>query len=109
MKNFWSEPDGPDLFSQITSTMIALVWVFVGIEGAITISGHAKYVKDVGCNVIYGFTSVFVLYSIISLISRGIMPRAEIAELATPSMAGIFEVAIGPVGSIIVNSSVMLS
>lgn len=70
MKNFWSEPDGPDLFSQITSTMIALVWVFVGIEGAITISGHAKYVKDVDCDVIYGFTSVFVLYSIISLISR---------------------------------------
>lgn len=37
------------------------------------------------------------------------MPRVEMAELATPSMAGIFEVAIGPVGSIIVNLGVVLS
>lgn len=109
MDNFWGEPGGPDFFTQITSTMVALVWVFVGIEGAITISGRAKYVKDVGRATIYGFASVFVLYLIISLLSMGIMPRAEMAELATPSMAGILEVAIGPIGAIIVNLGVILS
>ena len=109
MDNFWGEPGGPDFFTQITSTMVALVWVFVGIEGAITISGRAKYVKDVGRATIYGFASVFVLYLIISLLSMGIMPRAEMAELATPSMAGILEVAIGPIGAIIVNLGVVLS
>ena len=109
MDNFWGEPGGPDFFTQITSTMVALVWVFVGIEGAITISGRAKYVKDVGRATIYGFISVFVLYLIISLLSMGIMPRAEMAELATPSMAGILEAAIGPVGAIIVNLGVVLS
>ena len=55
------------------------------------------------------FASVFVLYLIISLLSMGIMPRAEMAELATPSMAGILEVAIGPIGAIIVNLGVVLS
>lgn len=109
MDNFWGEPGGPDFFTQITSTMVALVWVFVGIEGAITISGRAKYVKDVGRATIYGFASVFVLYLIISLLSMGIMTRAEMAELATPSMAGILEVAIGPIGAIIVNLGVVLS
>lgn len=109
MDNFWGEVGGPDFMTQVTSTMVALVWVFVGIEGAITISGRAKYVKDVGRATIYGFAAVFVLYLIISLLSMGIMTRAEMAELATPSMAGILEAAIGPVGAIVVNLGVVLS
>lgn len=55
------------------------------------------------------FIGVFVLYLFISVLSLGIMPRAEMAELATPSMAGILEHAIGPVGAAIVNLGVVLS
>lgn len=97
------------LGTQIVSTMIALVWVFTGIEGAVVISGRAKYARDVGRATVIGFISVFVLYLIISLESMGVMPRAQMAELATPSMAGILEHAIGSVGASIVNLGVVLS
>lgn len=107
--NFWGEPGGPDLSTQIISTMIALVWVFTGIEGAVVISGRAKYAKDVGRATAIGFIAVFVLYFIISLESMGIMSRAEMAALSTPSMAGILECAIGPIGASIVNLGVVLS
>lgn len=50
-----------------------------------------------------------MLYLIISLLSLGIMPREEMAQLATPSMAGILERAIGPVGAAVVNLGVVLS
>ena len=109
MENFWGEPGGPDMGTQIISTMIALVWVFTGIEGAVVISGRAKYVRDVGRATVIGFVSVFVLYLIISIESMGVMPRAQMAELATPSMAGILEHAIGPMGAGIVNLGVVLS
>ena len=109
MENFWGEAGGPDLGTQIVSTMIALVWVFTGIEGAVVISGRAKYARDVGRATVIGFISVFVLYLIISLESMGVMPRAQMAELATPSMAGILEHAIGSVGASIVNLGVVLS
>mgnify|MGYP000591670418 CR=1 FL=1 len=89
--------------------MIALVWVFTGIEGAVVISGRAKYVRDVGRSTALGFAAVFTLYLIISMLSLGIMPREEMAQLATPSMAGILECAIGPVGAAIVNLGVILS
>lgn len=95
--------------TQVVSTMIALVWVFTGIEGAVVISGRAKYARDVGRATVIGFSAVFVLYLIISVESMGIMPRAEMAALATPSMAGILEHAIGPVGAGIVNLGVVLS
>lgn len=109
MENFWGEPGGPSFGEQVVSTMIALVWVFTGIEGAVVISGRAKYVKDVGRATALGFTAVFVLYLCISLLSLGVMPRAEMAELATPSMAGILEHAIGPIGASVVNLGVVLS
>lgn len=109
MDNFWGEPGGPSFGEQVVSTMIALVWVFTGIEGAVVISGRAKYVKDVGRATAFGFIAVFVLYLIISLLSLGIMPREEMAQLATPSMAGILEHAIGQVGAAVVNLGVVLS
>ncbi|RDB64618.1 amino acid permease [Gordonibacter sp. 28C] len=109
MENFWGEAGGPDFMTQVVSTMIALVWVFTGIEGAVVISGRAKYARDVGRATVIGFAAVFVLYLIISIESMGIMPRAEMAALATPSMAGILEHAIGPVGAGIVNLGVVLS
>ena len=109
LDNLWGEAGGPDFVAQVTSTMIALVWVFVGIEGAVVVSGRAKYVRDVGRATVSGFVLVFILYVLISVLSLGIMPRAEMAELATPSLAGIFERAIGPVGATIVNLGVVLS
>lgn len=80
-----------------------------GHRGAVVISGRAKYVRDVGRSTALGFAAVFTLYLIISMLSLGIMPRAEMAQLATPSMAGILERAIGPVGAAIVNLGVILS
>ena len=109
MDNFWGEPGGPDFGTQVVSTMIALVWVFTGIEASVVVSGRAKYAKDVGRAAAIGFVGVFVLYLLISILSLGIMPRAEMAELATPSMAGILEHAIGPAGAAIVNLGVVLS
>ncbi|WP_058269871.1 basic amino acid/polyamine antiporter [Olsenella massiliensis] len=109
LENFWGETSGPDLGAQVVSTMIALVWIFTGIEGAVVISGRAKYVKDVGRSTAMGFISVFVLYVAISILSLGILPRAQMAELATPSMAGVLDAAIGPVGASIVNLGVILS
>ncbi len=109
MDNFWGEPSGPGFGEQVVSTMIALVWVFTGIEGSVVISGRAKYVRDVGRSTALGFAAVFVLYLFISMLSLGIMPRSEMAQLATPSMAGILECAIGPIGAAIVNLGVILS
>lgn len=109
MQNFWGEPGGPDFMTQVSGTMIALVWVFVGIEGAVVVSGRAKHVRDVGRATVTGFALVFLLYVVISVLSLGVMPRAEMAKLATPSLAGVFEYAIGPVGGAIVNLGVVIS
>ena len=109
MENFMGEPGGPGFFDQLVSTMVALVWIFTGIEASVVISGRARLAKDVGRSTIIGFIFIFVLYMLISVLSMGVVPRPQMAELATPSMAGVLEAAIGPVGATVVNLGVVLS
>lgn len=109
MQNFWGEPGGIGFMDQVMGTVMTTCWVFTGIEGAVVISGRAKRASDVGKATVVSFFSVFILYFMISMLSLGVMPRAEMAELANPSMAGILEYAVGSWGAIIVNLGVVLS
>lgn len=108
-QNFWGEPGGPTLAEQIRSTMVSLVWLFVGIEGAVVVSGRARSVRDVSRATISGFVLVIVFYVLISVLSLGILPREQMAQLATPSLGGVFQEVIGPVGAALVNGGVAVS
>lgn len=107
--NFWSEPYGLSLFEQIKSTMISLVWLFVGLEGAIVVSGRARDVRDVSRATTVGFLLVVVFYVLISVLALGVLPRTELAKLSTPSLAGVFEKVIGPAGAALINGGVVVS
>ena len=109
MGNFWGEPGGLSFGEQVNSTMVSLVWLFVGLEGAVVVSGRARDVRDVSRATTIGFVLVIVFYILISVLSLGIMPRAELAQLSTPSLAGVFERVIGPAGAAIVNGGVVVS
>ena len=109
MENFWGEPDGPALWDQIVGTVGVSIWIFLGIEGAVAISGRAKYSKDVGRATIIAFCGILAIYLIVSILSMGVMPRAELAALPNPSMAGVLEAVVGPWGAALVNLGVALS
>lgn len=108
-RNFWGEANGMSVAEQVRSTMISLVWLFVGIEGAVVVSGRARSVGDVSRATISGFVLVIIFYVLISILSLGILPQEELAALATPSLAGVFERVIGPIGAAIVNGGVAIS
>ncbi len=108
-QNFWGEPGGMAFGDQLRSTMIALVWLFVGLEGAVVVSGRARNQQDVGRATTVGFLLVVVFYVLISVLSLGILPREQLATLSTPSLAGVFEQVIGPVGAVLVNGGVVVS
>ena len=107
--NFWGQPGGISLMEQVRSTMVSLVWLFVGIEGAVVVSGRARSVRDVSRATIWGFILVIVFYVLISVLSLGVMPQEEMATLATPSLGGVFERVVGPVGAALVNGGVAVS
>lgn len=97
------------LFNQVRGTMLATVFVFLGVEGASVYSRHAKRREDVGRATILGFLSVFAVFASVTIVSYGIMPMAEIAELRQPSMAGVLEHAVGTWGKVFVSVGLIVS
>ena len=89
--------------------MLATVFVFLGVEGASVYSRYAKRREDVGRATILGFVSVLAVFATVTIVSYGIMPRAEIAELRQPSMAGVMEAAVGSWGTVFVSVGLIVS
>ncbi|MBO0610317.1 basic amino acid/polyamine antiporter [Myceligenerans salitolerans] len=97
------------LFDQVRGTMLVTVFVFLGVEGASVYSRHARRREDVGRATILGFVSVLAVFASVTIVSYGILPMAEIAELHQPSMAGVLEAAVGEWGTVFVSVGLIVS
>ncbi|MFC8495649.1 basic amino acid/polyamine antiporter [Streptomyces sp. NPDC057235] len=107
--NFGGADYAGSLFDQVRGTMLATVFVFLGVEGASVYSRHAQRREDVGRATVLGFLSVFAIFASVTIVSYGIMPMGEIAELRQPSMAGVLEAAVGTWGQVFVSVGLIVS
>ncbi|MBM26240.1 MAG: arginine-ornithine antiporter [Chloroflexi bacterium] len=97
------------IMEQVKSTMLVTLWVFIGVEGAVVISGRAKNKRDVGKATIIGLVSALLIYVSVSVFSFGILSQAELAELKNPSMAYVLEAVVGSWGAIVINIGLAIS
>lgn len=97
------------LGSQIKSTMLVTLWAFIGIEGAVVLSGRAKSQGDVGKATIMGFVGGLIVFILLSVLPFGVMSQSEIAGIANPSTAGVLEKIVGPWGAWLMNIGLLIS
>ena len=111
MANLWGGEDTSygNLFEQIKATMLVTVFVFLGIEGASNYSRFAQERRHVGIATVTGFLGVLALFASVSILSYGILPRAELAALRQPSVGGVLEAAVGPWGAGFIGVGVIVS
>ena len=107
--NMTGQGSGFSLMEQVRSTVYTTVWVFVGIEGAVVISGRAKSTSVSGKATVLAFVCLFVLYVTVSILSMGVMRTEELAILGNPPMAFLLGAVAGPWGSTLVNTGVIIS
>ncbi|MFE3453010.1 basic amino acid/polyamine antiporter [Nonomuraea sp. NPDC059194] len=109
--NLWGgdAPSAGALFGQVKATMLVTVFVFLGVEGASVYSRYARRREDVGRATVLGFLSVLALFASVSVLSYGVLPKAELAELRQPSMAGVLEAVVGPWGSVFIGVGLIVS
>ncbi|WP_276210485.1 arginine-ornithine antiporter [Heyndrickxia coagulans] len=111
--NFWG-PDGAafhfsDVAGQVKSTMLVTLWVFIGVEGAVVLSGRAEKRQDIGKATVIGLIGTLVIYILISLLSLGVMSQAELAGLKNPSMGYLLEHVVGKWGAVVINLGLIVS
>ena len=109
--NFWGSEEHSlaSVVSQVRSTMLVTVFVFVGIEGASVYSRYAKNRKDVGMATVLGFLGVLCLLIMVTIPTFGVLPQETIAALATPSMAGVFMHIVGTWGGVFISVGLVVS
>ncbi|MDO4184727.1 MAG: amino acid permease [Rhodospirillales bacterium] len=109
--NFWGENTKSlgGLSAQIRSTMLVTLWSFIGIEGAVVLSKHAKNPNSVGRATCLGFLGCLIIYILLSVVPYGYMSQEELAAIPNPSTGGILEKIIGPWGAWLMNIGLVIS
>ncbi len=107
--NFWG--DGPlgSLLTQVKSTMLVTLWVFLGIESAVVVSNRAANHKQVGTATVIGLAVCTVLYFLLSVLPFGLLPQAELAQLPAPSLAYLLQALVGHWSIVLVIVALLIS
>ena len=110
--DFWGHMHGHnlgDLTSQIKSTMLVTLWAFIGIEGAVVLSGRAKSQSDVGRATMLGFLGCLAIYVLLSVLPFGLMSQEQLSKIANPSTAGVLEHVVGKWGAWMMNIGLIIA
>lgn len=99
---------GP-LTQQVKSTMLITLWCFIGLEGAVVLSGRAKNPKDVGKATLLGILICIIIFSALSILSFGVLHQSKLAYLPNPSTAYVLEAIVGKWGATFVNVGIIIA
>ena len=98
-----------NLSTQIKSTMLVTLWAFIGIEGAVVLSGRAKTQSDVGKATLIGYLGCLAIYVLLSILPFGLMSQEQLASVPNPSTAGVLESIVGPWGAWLMNIGLLIA
>ncbi|MEP3279918.1 MAG: amino acid permease [Stappiaceae bacterium] len=108
--DFWGhKPELGSVMTQVKSTMLVTLWAFIGIEGAVVVSGRAERPALVGQATLIGLFLCLGIYILLSLVPLGVMTQPELAALKNPSSAYVLEHIVGSWGATFMNLGVLLA
>ncbi|MEY8444296.1 basic amino acid/polyamine antiporter [Lactococcus ileimucosae] len=97
------------LLEQVKSSLIVMIWVFVGIEGAAMMGDRAKKKSDAGRATIVGLIVLLFIYILLSLLPFGYYEQAELAAMKTPGMVYILKDMLGDFGGALMAVGLVVS
>ena len=117
MTNFWGVSSAgsaltfsfADVMPQVRNTMMITLWLFIGIEGAVVVSGRATSQNAVRRATLLGFILITALYVLVSTLPLGVYGQSELAAMAAPSAAAIMIDKFGTWGGVLMNLGVVIS
>ncbi len=108
--DFWGqEAKLGGVMAQVKSTMLVTLWAFIGIEGAVVVSGRAKRPALVGQATLIGLFAALAIYVLLSLAPFGVLDQQELSALKDPSASYVLEHIVGTWGAVFMNLGVLLA
>ena len=97
------------LIAQVRDTMLITVFVFIGIEGASVYSRLRRSARTSVPRPFSASSGVTGLMVAITLLPYATAPRAAIAGVQNPSLAGALELVVGHWGAVMITIGVLVS
>ena len=109
--NLWGGDthDVGTVWHEMTQTLLVTTFVFLGVEGASVYSRLASRREDIGRATVGGFLTVLAIFSAVTMVSCGVLPRADLADTSQPSIGGVLASIVGDWGSTFIAVGVVLS
>ncbi|OZI71551.1 basic amino acid/polyamine antiporter [Bordetella genomosp. 12] len=97
------------ILSQTLSPMYVALWCFIGVEGAVALSGRARDKKDVARATLIGFILGLLICLIVSVLPFGVLSQQALSHIPNPSTAGVMKQLTGDWGEWLINIGVLIS
>ncbi|EJN94685.1 arginine-ornithine antiporter [Streptococcus ratti] len=113
MNNFWGTASGGfefgKIMEQVQNSMMVIMWVFVGVEGAAMMSDRAQSKSIIGKSTVLGLLGLLVIYVSASILPYGIMTQEQVAALHSPAMGYVLVDKVGNWFPVLVNIALIIS
>ena len=97
------------ILTQVLSPLFVALWCFIGIEGAVALSGRARNRADVSRATLIGFVTSLAICLTVSVLPFGILSQQDLSQIPNPSTAGVMKAMTGEWGEVLINLGVLIS
>lgn len=97
------------VFDQVKSSIIVMMWLFVGVEGASVLTSRARTRSDAEKASILGLVSLLTIYIVVSVLPYGVMSRAQLAAGGQPALGAIMQHLVGGWGAALISIGLIIS
>lgn len=97
------------IIAQVKAPMLVTLWAFIGVEGAVVVSGRARNHGDVSKATLIGFVIALIVYVLLSILPFGITTQSFLSGVPNPSTAGVLQMVVGRSGSWLMNIGLIVS
>lgn len=97
------------VWTQMKGTLMTLIWVFIGIEGASVMAHRAKSRSETEQASVISFILLVIIYVLISILPYGALTRAQLAGMGQPALGHVLEMTVGHWGAVLINVGLIIS
>lgn len=97
------------IWDQMKGSLMTLIWVFIGVEGASVMAHRAKSRKESEQAAIIGFVLLVIVYVMISILPYGVLTRTQLANAGQPAIGNALELVVGHWGGVAINLGLIIS
>ncbi|WP_025729108.1 arginine-ornithine antiporter [Atopobacter phocae] len=94
---------------QIKNSIMILMWVFVGIEGASMLANRAQKRSDAQQATIIGLIGLICIYLFASILPYGVFTQDQLAQIEQPAVAHMMKLIVGNWGANLINIGLIVS